>query len=198
VEKTAVRSNQFGQATMVALAKAATVMLPYPRPASGRLYIGINPDFDPELPGGSPKFFLRLVQTVSPNQVITRIVDLNELRGISLPAPSTKEVGPSREFRTVNGIAKEIGTATDILTKAEHTERGVYEVCLFEDAVIFVLESAPVVIQIHYEFGVSAAEAADNVELIMRPQCICKAAGPYKGDHPSAYDLPQRAPGSDP
>jgi hypothetical protein len=193
-EKSVFPSNQFGQTTKDALAKAGTVALPCPSPASGRLYLGINPDFDPHLAGGSPKFFLRLVQTVSARQMITRIVDLNELRGISLPRPPTKVGETAREFRTANGIAKEIGAATDSLTKAEQVERGVvHELCLFEDAVIYVRESAPVFVQIQYEFGVCAAEAAENVEFtgMSHYGCMCQADKPLLGGGTtSAYDLP--------
>ena len=151
------------------------------------------PDFDPHLAGGSPKFFLRLVQIVSEKQTITRIVDLNELRGISLPLPPTKEGRTAREFRTVNGIAKEIGAATDSLTRAEQVKSGVYELCLFEDAIIFVPESAPVFVQIQYEFGVYAAEAAENVEFagMSKSNCRCQADRPILGGGTtSAYDLP--------
>jgi hypothetical protein len=180
-KKTAVPSKHFSQATMEALARAGTVMLPYPPPASGLLCIGINPDYQPHLPGGSPKFFLRLVQIVSPKQVIIRIVDLNELRAISRPAASTKEGKTSREFRTVNEIAKEIEEATESLTRAEGTERGVYEVLLFEDAVIFIRESAPVVIQIQYEFGVTAGESAENVDqMAIHGKCYCPDSRPVE------------------
>jgi hypothetical protein len=181
-KKIAVPSKHFSQATMEALARAGTVMLPYPPPASGRLCLGINPDYQPHLPGGSPKFFLRLVQIVSPKQVIIRIVDLNELRAISRPAASTKEGKTSREFRTVNEIAKEIEEATESLTRAkgEGSERGEYEVLLFEDAVIFVRESAPVVIQIQYEFGVTAGESAENVDhMAMCGKCYGPDSVPF-------------------
>jgi hypothetical protein len=173
-QKIAFPSNHFSRTTMEVLAKGGTVMLPYPPPASGRLFIGINPDFNADLPGGSPKFFLRLVQTVSPKQVITRIVDLNELRGISLPVPPNTECTTSREFRTVNEIATEIKEAKGTLTAAETAKRGVYEVCLFADAVIFVRELAPTFVKIEYEFGVSAAEAAENVDFrVVGGSCKC-------------------------
>ena len=55
---------------------------------------------------------------------------------------------------------------------------------LFEDAVIFVPESAPTFIQIQFEFGVTAAEAAENVDLLVNPLRGCKC-----GDKlPSAVD----------
>ena len=181
-EKNASPSDQFGPATREAIAKAGTVELPSPRPASGQLYLGINPDFidrssNPDLPSGAPHYFLRLVQHVSQNVVITRIVDLKELRGVSLPAkegtPPAKEGTARREFRTVNDIAKDITAAISTLTKAAESKRGVYEVCLFEDAVIYVPESAPVVIRINKEFGVSAAEAGEGVESLYSPGCPC-------------------------
>jgi hypothetical protein len=118
------------------------------------------------------------VQTVSPKQVITRIVDLKELRGISLPATATEGGKTSRKFQfhTVNDpeIAEKIRKTTHSLMAAEKKERRVHEECLFEDAVIFVPESAPTFIQIQYEFGVPAAEAAENVDLLVKAaSCWC-------------------------
>jgi hypothetical protein len=176
---TAILSHPFSKGTLDALAKAGTVMLPFPAPASGRLFVRTNPDFNPHLPSGSPNYYLKLVQTVSSKHVITRILGLNELRGVSLPVPSTREGHTSREFRTVNQISREIEAAIQRLKDAEATEPGVYEVCLFEDAVIFVGETAPVVVQIQYEFGVCAAESADNVDLRTKvPICPCGDRSP--------------------
>ena len=180
-EKTAFPSDELGQSTKEALARAGTVRLPYPPPASGRLFLGINPDFDANLPSGTPQFFLRLVQTVSQKQVITRILGLAELRGISLPASSRTEGGPSREFRTVNDIADDIKGAIRTLTEAERTKPGVYEVCLFEDAVIFVRESAPVFLRIQYEFAVNAVEAAENVDGLIMKAAVPRLTVPSTG-----------------
>ena len=164
------------------------MLLPYPPPAYGRLFIGINPDFIPPddklglVLSGAPKFFLRLVQVVSSKQVITRIVDLAHLRGVSLPADPNEESAGLRVFRPMDGIAAEITSAVKKLTEAVAKKRGVYEVCLFEDAVIYVPEWAPVFLRIQYEFGVSAVEAAENVEIL-----IGKAPGqccPWQGREP--------------
>jgi hypothetical protein len=158
-----------------------TVGLPSPPPASGKLYVGINPGHiaplsHPDLPSGAPLYFLRLVQNVSRYVVITRIVDLKELRGVSLPAP-TKEDTARREFRTVNEVADQIIGATTTLTNAVSTKRGEYEVCLFDDAVIYVPESAPVFLRIDKGFAVSAAEAADDVENYYH-RCPCPMEHP--------------------
>jgi hypothetical protein len=182
-EKKPFPSAHFGTATREALAKAGTVELPSPRPASGRLYLGINPDSDPELPSGAPHYFLRLVQIVSPNVVITRIVDLKEFRGVSVPAP-TKEDTARRKFQTVNEIAKHIAGAISNLTNVAGSKREVYEVCLFEDAVIYVLESAPVFIRINKEFGVSAAEAGEYVERQYIYGCTCVMELPFRPPTP--------------
>ena len=154
-------------------------MLPYPPPATGKLYIGINPDHIPpdwklglQL-AGSPRFFLRVVQVVSPKVVITRIVDLKELRGVSLPVASTNEGGPSREFKTASGIQKAITDAVNKLVEAEKKKPGVYEILLYDDAVICVPESAPVFLRVKYEFAVSALEAAENVDALIASLSGC-------------------------
>jgi hypothetical protein len=174
-------STEFGQTTKDALAQAGTVKFPYPPPASGPLFIGINPDYEEELPSGSPHYFLRVVQTVSPRQAITRIVDLDDLRGVDLPTPSAKEDRPPRVFRTPHGIAKDIKEAKDRLDHAVRNKRGVYEVCLFEDAVIYVSETAPVYLRIQYEFGVTAAEAAENIEYLLPTAGCCDRKHPHTG-----------------
>ncbi len=168
-ETTPFLSDDFGRATKEALAKLGTVELPCPSPASGTLYIGINPDFNPDLPSVAPHFFLRLVQKVSPKQVITRIVGLDQLHGVSLPGSSKTEGGATREFRAVEAIADHISVAIDSLKKAKAENPGEYEMFLFEDVVIHVPESAPVFLRIQYEveFSVNAAVAAENVHSLL-------------------------------
>jgi hypothetical protein len=164
-------SSEFDPTTKGALAKAGTVTFPWPPPASGPLYLGINPDSNPDLPSGSPPFFLRVVQNVSPKQVVTRIVALDELRGISLPDAAAKPAGSSRTFQTVNGIAQQIADAKTSLINANRQQTGVYEVLLFDDAIIYVGEDAPAVVRVLY--GVPAGDAAENVGQLTRPQSCC-------------------------
>jgi hypothetical protein len=173
-----IRSAEFDENCRKVLAQAGAVTLPYPPPASGELYIGISPYSHPELPSGAPRFFLRVVQKVGRSQVIRRVVDLDELRGISLPARSAKEDKAQREFHTVNEIAQAIAEAKARLIAAEKAAAGVYELCLYEDAVIYIRELAPVHLRIEYEFGVSAAEAAENVERLLHSMPCCKPMDP--------------------
>jgi hypothetical protein len=176
-------SDHFGPAAMEALAKAVTVMLPSPPPASGMLYLGISPHHNPDLPSVAPRYYLRLVQTVSPKQVITRIVGLDELRGVSLPASSTAVGGASREFRTVHGIAENLTRAVDALTEAKAKNPGAHEVCLFKDAVIYVPETAPVFVRVQheFEFAASAAEAAEQVHHSMGTLCTRHCGADHSG-----------------
>jgi hypothetical protein len=173
---TVFRSDEFGAAAKERLARATTVELPGPQ-VSGALYLGLNPDciagdFRPDLPSGSPQFYLRSVQTVNRHQVITRIVDLTELRGVSVPS---KDCPGTREFKRVNDIARVIKAKADKLIKANKAAPGdqVYEVSLFEDAVISVCETAPVFVKVQCEFGVSAAEAAENVVNLIQTRQVC-------------------------
>jgi hypothetical protein len=166
VEQTIKPSTDFGNGMKNLLAEAGTVTLPWPPPASGPLFMGINPDSSKDLPSGSPRFFLKSVQTVSPRQVITRITDLRELRAVSLPGEAENGEQPPRVFKTVNGIAGPIERIARRLEEAADAKPGVYEELLFSDAVIYVRETAPVLVRIEYEFGVTAADAAENVDLL--------------------------------
>jgi hypothetical protein len=161
-------------------------MLPHPPPATGKVFIGINPDhIPPDFKAGlqltgPPRFFLRVVQVVSPKFLMNRIIDLKELRGVSVPVASKKEGGASREFKTVSGIQKLIADAVEKLVEAEKKKAGVYEVLLFDDAVICVPESAPVFLSVKLEFAVNALEAAENVNaLIGSTSCPCPQIGPF-------------------
>ena len=145
-------------------------MLPSPPPASGTLSIGINSGHIPpdstlglEL-GGQSRFFLRLEQKVSEKQAITRIVDLKDLRGVSLPGKPTPDGKPTRDFYTVNDakIRDAIKRAAKLLHDEDKKTPGSYDTPLFEDAVIYVPESAP--IHILHEIGLTALEAAEYVD----------------------------------
>src|SRR5205814_1609684 len=103
---------------------------------------------------------------------------LNELRGVSLPDPSSSPQYPTRVFQTVNRLASVLDEAKSDLDRAVHQESGVYEMLLFPDAVIYVREEAPMFIRVQYEFGVTAAVASANADRI--PDDIercCKMAG---------------------
>jgi hypothetical protein len=255
-ENTVFPSREFGPETVEALAKACTIRLPCPPPAVGKLFIGINPDFNPDFPWASPEYFLRLVQRVSPQHVITRILALDDLRGISVPASASQQCESPPSFLTVNQFAAElqdyiaklktariqlqllpsvsdpselpskgkslivlarlhnllrfrifdndgdkivdtdetqlpgkapaikkiremiepaweggklggkaeadvIAAATSIFCQCLGHRTGAYEICLCEHAVIYVRESAPVLLKIECEFGVTAEESCE-------------------------------------
>jgi hypothetical protein len=178
-------STAFGETAKKLLAKAGTVALPYPPPASGKLYIGINPDvlaLDPKTgsPTGSPRYFLRLVQEVIANYVVTRILSLDSLCGVSLPPSGPGKAG--REFFTVEGIGNQLKAAIEALNQAMAAKPGMHELLLFEDVVIYVKEAASVHLRLEYEFGVTAAEAAENVELRAIASGCCKPIPPTNLD----------------
>jgi hypothetical protein len=158
-------SGDFGPSQRLALALTGTVALPSPVPATARVFIGISPHHDAALPMASPRFFLKSVQTVSAKQVVTRIFDLAELRAVDLPAiPREDYVYPMRETHLIEGaIADEIKRAQDLLRGAEAAQPKVYEVLLYDDAVLYVREEAPVLMHVVYEYGVPAAESTVEV-----------------------------------
>jgi hypothetical protein len=158
-------SSELGSNQRLALTLVGTVQLPSPVPATGRVFIGINPHHDEALPTASPQFFLKSVQTVSSRHVITRIFDLAHLRAVGLPAATGEEYAyPTRETHLLEGnILDEIKRAQQLLRQAATTttQPEALELLLYEDAVLHVREDAPVLLHQVFEYGATAAECAE-------------------------------------
>jgi hypothetical protein len=156
-------STALGRNQRLALALVGTVPLPSPIPATGRVFIGISPYHDDALPTASLRYFLKSVQTVSAKQVITRIFNLVELRAVSLPTATGEEYAyPTRETHLIEGqILDEIKRAQQLLLQAATAQPEVFELLLYEDAVLYVREDAPVLLHQVFEYGATAAECAE-------------------------------------
>jgi hypothetical protein len=117
-----------------------------------------------ELPSGSPRYYLKLVETVSSRQVVTRIVALNDLRAVSRPeGNAAADPKAPRATHLVEDLFLDAGAIGAAKQKLEATAKGApgdYEVGLFPVAVLHVPETARVLVRIVFEAGVTAAEAA--------------------------------------
>jgi hypothetical protein len=167
-------SNEFGPRRARIFAMAGAVALPSPRPATAKVWLGSSPAFHSSEITLSvlPQLYLKSVQNVHNAQQVTRIVSLSDLRAVDLTASRDPSGQPATfEFKTVEhpDIADAIKKAKRLLDDA----RGSQEVFLFDDAVIYVPEIAPVFVRIVYEFGVTAAVAAENIEACLGHIGIC-------------------------
>ena len=173
----------FGPSQRIALALAGTVALPSPPPATGRVFIGLNPIAEarsaPALGHvtyalGLPRYFLRSVQTVSDQQTITRILALDEMRAVKLPTGSVSSgTDEHSKIMPASEIAAEIERIKRELEESRpKDEQGLFETLWYPEAVLYVREAAPVFVRIQYELGLTAAEAAEHI-----------AAFPFLGKH---------------
>ena len=152
----------------LAIALAGTVSLPSPHPAYGKVSLGFNSAGRDELPSGSPRYYLKSVENVSPRQVVTRIVALNDLRAVSRPeGDAAADPKAPRVTQLVEDLLLDGGTisvAKQKLEAAVKSAPGDYEIELFPVAVLHVPETAPVLVRVVFEAGVTAAESAENVQ----------------------------------
>lgn len=146
-------------------ALAGTVALPSPRPATGRIFLGLTrrPEFTESILSVLPELYLKSVERVNDSLEITRIISLTDLRAVELPS-LRDDAGRPAMFRILtvddSEIARSIAEARLTLG---HRDGG-REIELFEQAVLHVPETAPVYVRVVREFGVTAAMAAENVE----------------------------------
>lgn len=167
-------SDDFTPDQKISLALAGTVRIPLPVPASGKVYLVVNPDSNAALPSGFPRYSLKHVQTVSRKQIVTRYVALNELRAVDVPSEGDGGSSPGSWLtKTVNEVGQAIqGVQSDLQNAVDQTP-GVYEALLFSDAALYVREAAPVFVRIVYEFGVTAVESASHVESMVDRRFRC-------------------------
>ena len=162
MESSPAPSTDFTTDQRLLLAMAGTVALPSPYPAYGQVFVGIDPSGDDS--PASPRFFVKLVQTLTSRRVITRFFALNDLRAVSYPAGSQGDVHAARVTSTVTDMRERIESAKQALECAVQDSATVHELLLYPVAVLHLPEAAAVMVHITQEFGVTAAEAAENVE----------------------------------
>ncbi len=149
----------------LAIALAGTVSLPSPHPAHGKVSLGLHSSGRDELPAGSPRYYLKSVEHVSPRRVVTRIVALNDLRAVS--RPEGDDVADSKVPRATQPVEDLLLDGGAILVAKQNLEAAVkrapgdYEIAIFPVAVLHVPETAAVLTRVVFEAGVTAAESAE-------------------------------------
>lgn len=165
-----VRPAGFGFHHRTALALAGTIPLPSPFPASGRVYlIGVANTQTTNGNGHSNgvDFYLKSVQVISERNILSRTLEIDSVRAIGFHRPSEHKDHDRPPH--VNGDDWQVVPIDDSNTVAEAMQRlrdarngsqnGSLEVLLYEKAVLYVREAAPVLH--HQELGITAAISAE-------------------------------------
>lgn len=157
---------EVGEEQKLAFDLAGTVGLPAPFPAAGRVYLirtskkADSADKDDR----APRFFVKIVQTISPKQIATTFVQSEDVRAVSSPAAGEPVTDPaSWKFLNIDEVRAQIKAAIKELSKTEYEATGSFEIQLFDQAVVYVPEFAPVLSRV--EFGLVAAVAAEQVPI---------------------------------
>jgi hypothetical protein len=147
---------EFHPSQQTALALAGTVPLPSPYPASGPVSLVLFGD------GGDEEVLVKILQVISDLRTITRFVRPEDVRAIRGHPDGAIDDGP--ESWPVLGI-KRVRAALEerarVLRERAGKARGPEEVPWYDAAIVYVLESAPV---LHRdEVGVTAAVSSEDV-----------------------------------
>jgi hypothetical protein len=167
---TAFPAPELGEEQRLAFDLAGTVGLPSPFPAVGRVFVIRTPKkTEPgEKDDHGPRFFIKIVQTISPKHIATTFLQTEDVRAVRCPPES----GPVTDLATwtflnIDDVRALIKAAIKELSKAEHVAACSFEVQLFNQAVVYVPESAPVLSRA--EFALVAAVAAEQVPILLCP-----------------------------
>lgn len=149
---------------------AGTVPLPSPFPASGPVWIAFQ-----RPAGGKPIYvFLKVIHHVAPRLRIARLVRLEDVRGIRIlkscepaaaaptesrrpavaPPPADHSAACEWEQWSVADLHARVRDAVD-----KHEPKSDDEFPLFPNAILYVPETAPVLMQV--DAGMTAAESAE-------------------------------------
>ncbi len=155
---------ELGEEQKLAFDLAGTVGLPSPFPAAGRVCVIKTPrkteaaDKDDR----APRFFLKILQTISPKQLVTTFLQTEDVRAVRSPTAGEPIADPaSWKFLNIDEVRAQIKGAIKELSKTEYDATGSFEIQLFDQAVVYVPEFAPVLSRV--EFALVAAVAAEQV-----------------------------------
>jgi hypothetical protein len=167
---TVLPAPELGEEQKLAFDLAGTVGLPSPFPAVGRVFVVRTPKKaeagEKDDPGA--RFFIKIVQTISPKHIATLFLETDDVRAVRCPPES----GPATDlaswkFQNIDEVRGQIKGAIKELSKPDYAAAGSFEVELFEEAVVYVPEFAPVLSRV--EFALVAATAAEQVAIHICP-----------------------------
>ncbi len=154
-----VRPSEFGPKQELAFALTGTVALPSPFPATGQVFLLIVAGA-PEREGPQAlKFFLKSVQVVNSQCIATRTIARDAVRAIGYYSKGGQETRDGEWTVVPIDRLPQIALAATQAAEAREIDRsGSLEFLLFENAVLYVPESAQVLHRL--EFGLTAAVSA--------------------------------------
>jgi hypothetical protein len=166
---TVLPAPELGDEQSLAFDLAGTVALPSPFPATARVFVIRTPkksestDKDDQ----GPRFFIKILQVINPRHIATTFLQADDVRAVRLPSESGSVADLANwKFLNIDEVRAQIKAAIKELSKADYAV-GSFEVELFEEAVVYVPEFAPVLS--HVEFAVVAAVAAEQIPIPVCP-----------------------------
>jgi len=170
VSDNSVRPAGFSLHHRAALALAGTIPLPSPFPASGRVYlVGVSKSHETNGNGhkNGVDFYLKSVQVISERNIVSRTLEIDSVRAIGFSG-GAEHNGHEKHRERDSGDwtiipldeSSKVGEAMRRLSDAQgQSENGSLEILLYDRAVLYVHEAAPVLH--HQELGITAAVSAE-------------------------------------
>jgi hypothetical protein len=170
----AVPASELGTEHKLAFDLAGTVGLPSPFPATARVSLIKSAHHEPASAAmAKPRFFIKIVQCVSHKQLVTAFADPYDVRGVRSYTGSGPLADPSSwTFVNIEDVRTRIKNAIEELTKPTYAAGGAFEIPLYDQAVVYLPEAAPLLQRI--EFALVAAVAAEN-----RTSRMCPTEPPW-------------------
>jgi hypothetical protein len=175
-------TSDFGEDQQHAFDLAGTVALPSPFPAFGRLVVVrvARPKVVPSQKSTQGKksednasYILKLVQAVSEKLLVTRFVSPDDVRSVRV-VPAAANTSDPNSWKLIDGADLRAELQKIDWGNATKEEHGSHELELYATAVLYVPESAQVLVRL--EFGLPAALSVENA-LYTVPQGLTDLEG---------------------
>jgi hypothetical protein len=199
-----VPTSDFGTDQQQAFDLAGTVGLPSPFPSVGRLLVvrTARPRAAPSQKSaegksseGNATYILKLVQTVSEKLLVTRFVSPDDVRSVRVIARAANSADPN-SWQLIDGADFRAELPRIDWGNAVKEERGSFEIELYTAAVLYVPESARVLVRL--EFGVPAALSVENALYTIPLGLTDQEGGDWSMDDLPDHPGEARCPGGGP